>query len=154
MSQKEVLKKVIEDFMNESQEDLFVLEQPFRENVLSKFTPEAPKISLGFGLYPVCSDTFGISINMFLEDYDTDEPISYEDIEILNPKKVPEENKVNLFFERVQDATYDDFSNVAKYGFNGLKLPKEIADAFLHSKDAKYKYVETKVYWNDEEYTS
>ena len=154
MSQKEVLKKVIEDFINESQEDLFVLEQPFRENVLSKFTPEAPKISLGFGLYPIDTNTFGISVNMFLEDYDTDEPISYEDIEILNPENVPEENRVNLFFERVQDATYDDFSNVAKHGFKGLKLPKEIAGAFLNTKDAKYEYVETKVYWNDEEYTS
>lgn len=54
----------------------------------------------------------------------------------------------------MQDAIYNDFSNVAKYGFKGLKLPKDIADAFLHSKDAKYEYVETKVYWNDEEYTS
>ena len=154
MSQKEVLKKVIEDFMNESQEDLFALEQPFRDAVLSKFTPEAPKISLGFGLYPIDTNTFGISVNMFLEDYDTDEPISYEDIEILNPENVPEENKVNLFFERVQDATYDDFSSIAKHGFKGLKLPKEIAGTFLNSKDAKYEYVETKVYWNDEEYTS
>ena len=140
--------------MYKCQEDLFALEQPFRDAVLSKFTPEAPKISLGFGLYPIDTNTFGISVNMFLEDYDTDEPISYEDIEILNPENVPEENKVNLFFERVQDATYDDFSNVAKHGFKGLKLPKEIAAAFLNSKDAKYEYVETKVYWNDEEYTS
>ena len=91
---------------------------------------------------------------MFLEDYDTDEPISYESIEILNPENVPEENKVKKFFQKVQDAIYDDFSNVAKYGFKGLKLPKDIADAFLHSKDAKYEYVEKKVYWNDEEYTS
>ena len=154
MSENNELEKLIENFMDECQEDLFALEQPFRDAVLSKFTPEAPKISLGFGLYPIDTNTFGISVNMFLEDYDTDEPISYEDIEILNPENVPEENKVNLFFERVQDATYDDFSNVAKYGFNGLKLPKEIADAFLNSKDAKYEYVETKLYWNDEEYTS
>ena len=154
MPEDNELEKLIENFMGECQEDLFALEQPFRDAVLSKFTPEAPKISLGFGLYPIDTNTFGISVNMFLEDYDTDEPISYEDIEILNPENVPEENKVNLFFERVQDATYDDFSNVAKHGFKGLKLPKEIAGAFLNSKDAKYEYVETKVYWNDEEYTS
>ena len=154
MSEDNELEKLIENFMDKCQEDLFALEQPFRDTVLSKFTPEAPKISLGFGLYPIDTNTFGISVNMFLEDYDTDEPISYEDIEILNPENVPEENKVNLFFERVHDATYDDFSNVAKHGFKGLKLPKEIAAAFLNSKDAKYEYVETKVYWNDEEYTS
>ena len=84
--------------MNESQEDLFVLEQPFRENVLLKFTPEAPKISLGFSLYAIESKTFGISVNMFLEDYDTDEPISYENIKIFNPQNVAEENKVDVFF--------------------------------------------------------
>ena len=154
MSSSDKLEKLIENFMDECQEDLFALEQPFRDVVLSKFTPEAPKISLGFGLYPAYSNTFGISVNMFLEDYDTDEPISYESIEILNPENVPEENKVKNFFQKVQDAIYNDFSNVAKYGFKGLKLPKDIADAFLHSKDAKYEYVETKVYWNDEEYTS
>ena len=154
MSSSDKLEKLIENFMDECQEDLFALEQPFRDVVLSKFTPEAPKISLGFGLYPANSNTFGISVNMFLEDYDTDEPISYESIEILNPENVSEENKVKKFFQKVKDAIYDDFSNVAKYGFKGLKLPKDIADAFLHSKDAKYEYVETKVYWNDEEYTS
>ena len=154
MSENNELEKLIENFMDECQEDLFALEQPFRDAVLSKFTPEAPKISLGFGLYPVDSHTFGISVNMFLEDYDTDEPISYKDIEILNPENVSEENKVKKFFQKVKDAIYDDFSNVAKYGFKGLKLPKDIADAFLHSKDAKYECLETKVYWNDEEYTS
>jgi len=153
MSENDELENLIENFMDECQEDLFVLEQPFRDAVLSKFTPEAPKISLGFGLYPVDTNTFGISVNMFLEDYDTDEPISYEDIEILNPENVLEENKVNLFFERVQDAIYNDFSNVAKHGFKGLKLPKEIADAFLHPNEAKYKCVETKLYWNDKEFT-
>ena len=153
MSQKEVLEKVIEDFMNESQEDLFVLEQPFRENVLLKFTPEAPKISLGFSLYAIESKTFGISVNMFLEDYDTDEPISYENIEIFNPQNVAEENKVDVFFRSVQDAIYNDFSFVAKHSFKGLILPKEISNAFLHPNEAKYKCVETKLYWNDKEFT-
>ena len=145
------LEKLIENFMEECQEDLFVLEEPFRDHVLSKFTPEAPKISLGFGLYVVDTNTFGISVNMFLDDYDTGEPISYKDIEILNPENVLDKNKVDLFFERVQDAIYDDFYNVAENGFKGLKLPKDIADAFLNSNEAKYEYVETKVYWNDDE---
>ena len=145
------LEQLIENFMDECQEDLFLLEQPFRDHVLSKFTPEAPKISLGFGLYPLGSNTFGVSVNMFLNDYDTDEPISYKDIEILNPENVSDENKVDVFFERVQDATYDDFYNVAENGFKGLKLPKDIADAFVNSNEAKYEYVETKVYWNDDE---
>ena len=153
MSSSDKLEKLIEYFMDECQEDLFALEQPFRDVVLSKFTPEAPKISLGFGFYPANSNTFGISVNMFLEDYDTDEPISYESIEILNPENVAEENKVKQFFQKVKDAIYDDFSNVAKYGFKGLKLPKDIADAFLHPNEAKYKCVETKLYWNDKEFT-
>ena len=49
MSENNELEKLIENFMDECQEDLFALEQPFRDVVLSKFTPEAPKISLGFG---------------------------------------------------------------------------------------------------------
>ena len=154
MSENDRLEKLIENFMDECQEDLFALEQPFRDAILSKFTPEAPKISLGFSIYPLDSNTFGNSVNMFLEDYDTDEPISYEDIEILNPENVPDQNKVNLFFERGQDAIYEDFYNIAKHGFKGLKLPKDIANAFINSRDSKYGYIETKVYWNDEEYIS
>ena len=67
MSENNELEKLIENFMDECQEDLFALEQPFRDIVLSKFTPEAPKISLSFGLYPANSNTFGISVNMFLD---------------------------------------------------------------------------------------
>ena len=145
MSENDELEKLIENFMDEFQKNLFALEQPFREAILSKLTPKAPKISLGSGLYPLDSNTFGISVNLLLEDYYTDERISYEDIEILNSENVPEENKVNLFFERVQDASYYDFSNVSKHGFKGLKFPKEIADTFLYSKNAKYEYIEMKV---------
>ncbi len=154
MSENDRLEKLIENFMDECQEDLFALEQPFRDAILSKFTPEAPKISLGFSIYPLDSNTFGNSVNMFLEDYDTDEPISYEDIEIPNPENVPDQNKVNLFFERGQDAIYEDFYNIAKHGFKGLKIPKDIANAFINSRDSKYGYIETKFYWNDEEYIS
>ena len=46
MSEENFLEKLIDDFMGGCQEDLFVLEQPFRDFVLSKFLLEAPKISL------------------------------------------------------------------------------------------------------------
>lgn len=154
MSEENFLEKLIDDFMGGCQEDLFVLEQPFRDFVLSKFLLEAPKISLFFSLYPLDRKTFGIGVNMFLENYDTGEPISYEDIEILNPENVPDKYKVDLFFERVQDAIFHDFYNVAKDGFKGLELPKDIADAFLQTNGAKYEHVETKVYWNNKEYIS
>ena len=49
---------------------------------------------------------------------------------------------------------YEDFYNIAKHGFKGLKLPKDISNAFINSRDSKYGYIETKVYWNDEEYIS
>jgi len=44
---------------------------------------------------------FLFSVNMFLNDYDTDEPISYKDIEILNPENVSDENKVDVFFYKI-----------------------------------------------------
>ena len=53
----------------------------------------------------------------------------------------------------MQDAIYNDFSFVAKHSFKGLILPKEISNAFLHPNKAKYKCVETKLYWNDKEFT-
>ena len=153
MTKTNKLETLIETFLEECQEDLFTLEDPFRDHILSKFTPESSKISVGFGLFAVDENSFGISVNMFLEDFDTDEPISYEDINLLNPENVPDENKVSLFFERVADAAYSDFCNIASNGFKGLKLPKDIADAILIKDDSKYEFIETKVYWNDVEYT-
>ena len=44
-------------------------------------------------------NTFGVSVNMFINDYDTDEPISYKDIEILNPENVSDESKVDVFLK-------------------------------------------------------
>ncbi len=43
MSENDELEKLIENFMDECQEDLFALEQPFREAVLSRFTQKHQK---------------------------------------------------------------------------------------------------------------
>lgn len=152
MSKIESLENLIAEFNEVHQENLFALEQPFRDFVLAKFTPEAPKISLFFSLYAVDENSFGIRANLNLENYETGDQINFNDIEILNPEGVEEQYKMDTFFERIQDAITDDFIHVARTGFKGLELPQILADAFLQNENSKYEYVGATVYWNEQQY--
>lgn len=147
------LEDFLDEFMEENQENFYPFEDLVRETHLAKWTPRASEIGLGFGFHAEDENTIYVSINMSLEDFDTGEPISYEDIEILNPEEAEEEVLMDLFFERMEDAISEEFYNIAENGWKSLEFPKEIADAILMTDDAKYEYYGTRIYWNDEQYT-
>lgn len=146
------LEDFLDEFMEENQENFYPFEDLVRETHLAKWTSRASEIGLGFGFHAEDENTIYVSINMSLEDFDTGEPISYEDIKILNPEEAEEEVLMDLFFERMEDAISEEFYNIAENGWKSLEFPKEIADAILMTDDAKYEYYGTRIYWNDEQY--
>ena len=67
-------------------EEIFIeIEEELRDNYLSKITKRHKEITMGIFLRALNKKQFCIDINLFLEDYDSGEPITMSDAGIDNP---------------------------------------------------------------------
>jgi ribosomal protein L12E/L44/L45/RPP1/RPP2 len=127
------------------------LDEPIRENVISKYTKKYSTVGVRVGLVgktlqengeadPLETD-FVISVNLICEDDDTFEPIDWKRL------GVKEE-----MFEEVADATAMQFSEWAENGAEDgqLNFPAKIKSAFIDFDDETCSHYGTVVLWNDE----
>ena len=127
------------------------LDEPIRENVISKYTKKYSTVGVRVGLVgktlqengeadPLETD-FVISVNLICEDDDTFEPIDWKRL------GVKEE-----MFEEVADATAMQFSEWAENGAEDgqLNFPAKIKSAFIDFDDETCSHYGTVVSWNDE----
>ena len=92
-------------------EEIFTeIEEELRDNCLSEITDRHKEISMGIFLRALNKKQFCIDINLFLEDYDSGEPITVSDAGINNPYE----------FEDLCDAVYLWFEAVS---YTHLTLP-------------------------------
>ena len=127
------------------------LDEPIRENVISKYTKKYETVGLRVGLVgktlqengeadPSETD-FVISINLICDDYDTSEPIDWKSLGIKEE-----------MFEEVADAIEMQFSEWAENGAKDgeLNFPAKIKSAFIDFDDETCSHYGTFVSWNDE----
>ena len=141
----QLLEKIQEDF-----EEIFIeLEEPWRENFFSRYMEDASVISLGIGLFERNEREFGISVHIFLEDWDTGEPISIEDAGLT--KEAGEGSAIAEVMERLPKVAFSDVQNIVENAEkrDPLEFPKEIAAVF-RGEASPFKYCGCKLYWNDE----
>lgn len=141
----QLLEKIQEDF-----EDTFIeLEEPWRENFFSQYMEDASAMSLGIGLFEANEREFGISVHMFLEDWDTSEPISIETAGFTG--EAGGGSAIAEVMERLPKVAFSDVQSIAE---NAEKrdppaFPEEIAAVF-RGEASPFKYCGCKLYWNDE----
>lgn len=135
----------LEEVINEIQEqyeDAFVeLESPWRENILPNYCEDAPKVSFGIGLFAESNSEFGISIHMYLENWDTGDPVAFDDAV---------GDKEGLM-DDLMDVAFTDIAALANRG-NGSsssKFPHDIIGT-LNGAESPYEFWGYKIYWNDE----
>ena len=127
------------------------LDEPIRENVISKYTKEYETVGVRVGLVgkslqengeadPLETD-FVISVNLICEDYDTSEPRDWKNLAINEE-----------MFEEIADAIQMQFSEWAENGADDgeINFPKKIKSAFVDFDDETCSYYGTLVSWNDE----
>ncbi|MDC0993788.1 hypothetical protein OAS14_05480 [Alphaproteobacteria bacterium] len=127
------------------------LDEPIRENVISKYTKKYETVGVRVGLVgktlqengeadPSETD-FVISINLICEDHDTFEPIDWKSLGIKEE-----------MFEEVADAIEMQFSEWAENGaeVGELNFPAKIKSAFIDFEDETCSHYGTFVSWNDE----
>lgn len=127
------------------------LDEPIRENFISKYTKKYETVGLRVGLVgktlqengeadPSETD-FVISINLICDDYDTSEPIDWKSLGIKEE-----------MFEEVADAIEMQFSEWAENGAEDgeLNFPAKIKSAFIDFDDETCSHYGTFVSWNDE----
>ena len=127
------------------------LDEPIRENVISKYTKKYETVGVRVGLVgktlqengeadPSETD-FVISINLICEDHDTFEPIDWKSLGIKEE-----------MFEEVADAIEMQFSEWAENGAEDgeLNFPAKIKSALIDFEDETCSHYGTFVSWNDE----
>jgi hypothetical protein len=130
------------------EEEFFKLEEIFKERVLSQYFEESSQISLSIKLVSKSKTEFFISLRMFFQDNDTDEPLSIDDAGPLNPEDLDEEDLISGNFEILGDAVTEDINNLSDSG--DIELPEEIRNALL-GEDSSYEFYGVRYWWNDKE---
>ena len=123
-------------------EEIFIeIEEELRDNCLSEITERHKEISMGIFLRALNKKQFCIDINLFLEDYDSGEPIRMSDAGIGNPYE----------FENLCDAVYLCFEDWAKNGADhgDFIFDQDIANALIFE-DSKFEFYGSYVHWNQE----
>lgn len=127
------------------------LDEPIRENVISKYTKDYETVGVRVGLVgkslqengeaDSLETDFVISVNLICEDYDTSKPKDWKKLGINEE-----------MFEEVADAIQMQFSEWAENGAEDgeLNFPEKIKSAFVDFDDETCSYYGTFVSWNDE----
>ena len=138
--------------VNDAWDQIYLeLDEPIRENVISKYTKKYNAVGVRVGLVgktlqengeadPSETD-FVIAVNLICEDYDTSEPIDWKRLGIKEE-----------MFEEVADAIEVQFSEWAENGAadGELNFPAKIKSAFIDFDDETCSHYGTFVSWNDE----
>ena len=143
------LSQLLEKIQEDCEEIFIELEEPWRENFFSRYMEDASVMSLGIGFFEANEREFGISVHMFLEDWDTSEPIGIEDAGL--SKEAGEGSAIAEVMERLPKVAFSDVQNIVGNAEkrDPLEFPKEIAAVF-RGEASPFKYCGCKLYWNDE----
>ena len=123
-------------------EEIFTeIEEELRDNCLSEITERYKDIGMGIFLRALNKKQFCIDINLFLEDYDSGEPITVSDAGINNPYE----------FEDLCDAVYLWFEEWARNGADqgDFIFDQDIANALIFE-DSEFEFCGSYVNWNEE----